>query len=143
MTTRRQGGSSRAPGLPDVTLEFAHDTAAPGAARSVMKHLLSDSDDPIGVDVALVTSELVANVIVHTAHGGVLRAWDPKPNVPLRLEVEDSDDRVPVVFTELPAVGGRGLRIVDAASDAWGVDPIDGGGKVVWAEFDRTNGLHG
>ena len=36
-------------------------------------------------------------------------------------------------------VGGRGLIIVDALADVWGVDtPAAGNGKTVWAEFDRT-----
>lgn len=103
-----------------------------------MKGLLDNIDDPISADVELVTSELVTNVVVHTNHGGVLRAWDPKPDVPLRLEVEDSDDHVPAAVPVLSAIGGRGLFIVDAASDAWGVNALVGGGKVFWAEFDRN-----
>lgn len=128
---------------PDVTLEFGNDTGAPSAARRAMKGLLNDTDDPISVNVELVTSELVANVVVHTADGGVLRAWDPKPDVPLRLEVEDYANDVPAVVAAPPAAGGRGLHIVDGASDAWGVHPLEGGGKVVWAEFDRSSALRG
>ncbi len=102
-----------------------------------MNGLLDDPDDPIGDAVELVTSELVTNVVVHTDHGGVLRAWDPKPGVPLRLGVEDSDNEVPAPRPIARAFGGRGLQIIDSLADAWGVDALVGGGKIVWAEFAR------
>jgi len=120
-----------------VTLNFGSDLGAPNAARRLIKGLLDDPEDPIGDDVELATSELVTNVVVHTDHGGELRAWDPQPDVPMTIEVEDSDDHVPHPPTTPPAVGGRGLRIVDEVTDAWGVESLDGGGKIVWAEFDR------
>jgi len=129
----RRGGD----GEPDVTLRFDHDYGAPKAARSAIKGLLDDPEDPIGDDVELATSELVTNVVVHTDHGGELRAWDPQPDVPMTIEVEDSDDHVPAPLATPPAVGGRGLHIVEEVADAWGVESLDGTGKIVWAEFDR------
>lgn len=127
----------RGDGEPDLTLNFGHDFGAPSAARSAIKGLLDDPEDPIGDDVELATSELVTNVVAHTDHGGELRAWDPQPNVPMTIEVEDSEDRVPARPSTPPAVGGRGLRIVEEVADAWGVESLDGSGKIVWAEFDR------
>lgn len=53
----------------------------------------------------------------------------------LQVEVDDAAPALPVL-TRAPddSEGGRGLRIVDALSDAWGVTPRDGGiGKTVWA----------
>jgi hypothetical protein len=74
----------------------------------------------------------------HTNDGGLLEAWDPKPDVPLRVEVSDTD-QLPVQLAEQrPARhGGHGLHIVDAVSDSWGVD-LTSDGKTVWAEFDRN-----
>jgi hypothetical protein len=31
------------------------------------------------------------------------------------------------------AEGGRGLQVVESCSEAWGWQPVDGVGKVVWA----------
>lgn len=39
----------------------------------------------------------MTNVVVHTDDGGELRAWDPRPDVPLRVEVEDADPGLPVI----------------------------------------------
>jgi len=98
---------------------------------------MSEPDDPIADDVRLATSELVTNVIRHTDDGGELRAWDPRPDVPLRLEVEDPDATMPEIPDDTPAIGGRGLHIVDQIADDWGVQQRSPG-KVVWAEFDRN-----
>jgi len=121
---------------PDVTFRFCRDPAAPRGARRALDPLLPP-DDPIGGAVRLAASELVTNVIQHTNDGGTMYAWDPQPDVPLRLEVSDrapAELRLPQVP---PTVGGRGLAIVQAVSHAWGVERT-GVGKTVWAEFDRN-----
>ncbi|MFE7105321.1 ATP-binding protein [Streptomyces sp. NPDC057575] len=54
----------------------------------------------------------------------------------MRVEVADSCRDVPrvVVGDELDE-GGRGLVLVDAVTDKWGVEPRrDGRGKTVWFE---------
>ena len=81
-------------------------------------------------------ANLVSNVVQHTDDGGTVRAWDPKPDVPFRLEVEDADRGSPD-SEETNNDGGKGLHIVDELSDEWGVDRSPRG-KTVWAEFDRT-----
>jgi anti-sigma regulatory factor (Ser/Thr protein kinase) len=124
---------------PDVDLPFGHEPDAPQRARREIRRLVPDPDDPIGEAVVLSASELVTNTLHHTDDGGTLRAWDPHPDVPLRLEVEDHDPTIPTVQAnpdpERP--GGRGLKLVDDVADEWGVQPTDSG-KVVWAEFDRN-----
>ena len=122
---------------PDVRFRFAHDSHAPRQARESLDPLLRGPDDIIANDVRLAASEMVTNVIVHTGGGGEMRAWDPRPDVPLRVEVEDGDRSEPTIPDEAPAVGGRGLAIVAAISDKWGYEASPGG-KVVWAEFDRS-----
>ena len=97
--------------------------------------MFTDPNDSIADSVALTASELVSNVVRHTDSGGLMQAWDPKPDVPLRLEVEDHDPTMPATPLN-PSAGGHGLTIVDTVADAWGVEPT-ADGKVVWAEFNR------
>lgn len=127
-------------GDPDLRYGFASDAQAPRGARRAVEPWLEEPGDPIAEDVSLATSEMVTNVITHTTGGGELRLWDPKPDVPLRLEVEDCDPQLPTpVQPGDRAVGGRGLRILEHLSDRWGfVRTVLG--KFVWAEFDRSKG---
>ncbi len=122
---------------PDIRHQIEHDPLAPRRAREIVTELLSDPDDLIADDVRLATSELVANVVSHTVDGGELRVWDPQPDVPLHLEVEDTDTHVPAIPVEPLQHGGRGLAIVQAVAEEWGVEMLPGG-KVVWADFDRS-----
>jgi hypothetical protein len=53
----------------------------------------------------------------------------------LRVEVSDDDPNLPVAsHPQHPATSGRGLRIVAALADRWGVTP-NPDGKTVWFEL--------
>ena len=117
-------------------MAFDHDIHAPTDARHLLGDLMSDDDDPVAAPAALVASELVSNVVLHTADGGVFRAWDPRPDVPVRIEVEDPDPNMPEEHAER-SVGGRGLTIVAAVAEAAGEARTERG-KGVGAEFDRN-----
>ncbi|MFH8223764.1 ATP-binding protein [Streptomyces sp. NPDC018057] len=90
-------------------------------------------------DVALCTSELATNALLHgvpPGRGFLLRVrYD---GAVVRVEVHDSGDGVPRIPEGPPdaAEGGRGLLLVSALSDKWGVGERNPG-KVVWAEFAR------
>lgn len=91
---------------------------------------------------AHIVAELANNATVHgrvpgrdfqlslTVHDGAL----------LRIEVTDTrGDRLP--HTRAPtgcAESGRGLLIVEALADGWGVVPGPVPRKVIWAEVDLT-----
>ena len=122
---------------PDIEFDFDHSLESPRRARKALEPLFTDDADPISDAVELAASELVTNVVIHTADGGSMRAWDPKPDVPLRLEVEDLDDSRPEPRAPSDN-GGRGLFIVDSVADAWGIQPTETG-KFVWAEFNRPD----
>lgn len=83
----------------------------------------------------LALTELVANVVRHVPgrHCSVLilRAEDG-----VRVEVADTCPRLPEAGSAGPLDdGGRGLALVEAVSDRWGVFPEPGrGGKTVWFE---------
>jgi anti-sigma regulatory factor (Ser/Thr protein kinase) len=121
-----------------VVVGFGSDPTAPLMVRRSLRGILNEKGDPIADDALLSASELVTNAVEHTDHGGEFRAWDPKPDVPMRMEVEDGDPTIPVPLAGEPGrINGRGLMLVESVSDAWGVfaTPL---GKVVWAEFDRN-----
>lgn len=82
----------------------------------------------------LVASELVTNALLHGREPVRLTVVGHDSGV--RIEVQDGSRDIPV----RPRAGaegmtGRGLALVDAVSQLWGVDPVDSGGKVVWAEI--------
>ncbi|MGV9278395.1 ATP-binding protein [Streptomyces griseosporeus] len=89
-------------------------------------------------DVLVCVSELATNALLHgvpPGRGFLLRLL-PYEGV-LRVEVHDSGDGVPAIpegEDGEAAEGGRGLLLVAALSDKWGVGERDPG-KVVWCEF--------
>jgi serine phosphatase RsbU (regulator of sigma subunit)/anti-sigma regulatory factor (Ser/Thr protein kinase) len=90
--------------------------------------------------VELLTSELVTNALVHTDRDALLTArlyqeGGPAGLARLRVEVDDESDLWPKRRTPgEQASSGRGLMLVEALADAWGVDPR-GTGKRMWFEL--------
>lgn len=82
--------------------------------------------------MALVTSELVTNAIVHAELAPKVTAKLSGGRV--RLEVSDTHPAPPVVQSDDERrAGGFGLRVVETLTHAWGWEPT-GHGKRVWAE---------
>ncbi|MFF7638736.1 ATP-binding protein [Streptomyces canus] len=90
-----------------------------------------------GESVALVVAELASNAITHGRVPGrdfrltlTLEATDT-----LRVDVADSrGERLPLAGAITPAEeSGRGLLLIDALTDRWGVEPRPPSGKTVWA----------
>ncbi|MEY9846836.1 SpoIIE family protein phosphatase [Streptacidiphilus sp. MAP5-3] len=89
--------------------------------------------------VELLTSELITNALVHTDRDAMLTARlfhdSESGRLRLRIEVEDESDQWPKRRTPgEQASSGRGLMLVEALSDAWGVEP-NGSGKRMWFEL--------
>ncbi len=97
------------------------------------------------VDTAeLLASELVTNAIRHTDRDAMFtarlyRASDAEGGgARLRIEVEDESDLWPTRRTPgEQASSGRGLMLVEALSDGWGVEPR-GSGKRMWFELSAA-----
>jgi anti-sigma regulatory factor (Ser/Thr protein kinase) len=92
------------------------------------------------VDTAeLLVSELVANAVIHGRSD--LRLTVSATAARLLVEVEDGNERMPVLLPDdVDALSGRGLHLVQSASDEWGCRPVEGHGpvgKVVWFALDR------
>jgi serine phosphatase RsbU (regulator of sigma subunit)/anti-sigma regulatory factor (Ser/Thr protein kinase) len=117
------------------------DPAQIRGARQEVKALMHDWSDPDQTDAAaLLVSELVTNVLVHTDEDAVLTACllGTPGNRRLRVDVGDRNDDMPHPRTpgEL-ASSGRGLLLIQQLSDAWGVNP-HGDGKAIWFELHES-----
>jgi anti-sigma regulatory factor (Ser/Thr protein kinase) len=110
---------------------------------------------PSGVTEAAehVAAELAANASTHGRLRGrdfLLALFTTAGDHALRIEVTDTrGDRLPNPLRRLPADdedSGRGLLLVEALSDRWGVMPGPVPRKTVWAELelvreaDRSSG---
>lgn len=85
-------------------------------------------------------SELATNALVHgvpPGRGYRLRLWLHGDGL-LRVEVHDSGGGQPRM-REPEGEAGRGLLLVAALADKWGVGERSPG-KIVWCEFDLSPG---
>ncbi|MFG3495293.1 ATP-binding protein [Streptomyces sp. NPDC047928] len=110
-----------------------------GHARALLADVLDDWDlNAIAESAVLVLSELVTNAVRHAPVRGrdIETRFLRLATHGVRIEVHDASgvrpERVP---PRADLSGGRGLVIVDALADRWGVSDRRGPGKVVWAEL--------
>ncbi len=112
---------------------------------------------PRADDVEVVTSELAANAVLHTASGNpggrfgvALYERDPRGGVEVRVH-DEGGPTVPCAAAASPGLddlgdlanagaaepggSGRGLMLVDALADNWGYVEVTLG-RYVWAAFD-------
>jgi hypothetical protein len=96
----------------------------------------TDGGDEFLIDsVRLLVSELVVNAVLHAETSAVLRIVLTDDR--LRVEVRDgSKAALRRREYEPSATAGRGLMILDAIADSWGVECV-GEGKTVWFELSR------
>jgi anti-sigma regulatory factor (Ser/Thr protein kinase) len=123
------------PQPPLYALALQAEPVAVTAARELAKAALGAWRMPDLVDdVILVTSELVTNgiraghmlaflIVAERPGEVVLYVWDDGPGTPLRQE------------SDVDALNGRGLTIIQALSSEWGWFPVPGGGKIVYASL--------
>ncbi|WP_327189483.1 ATP-binding protein [Streptomyces xinghaiensis] len=105
--------------------------------RRVMRLHLGMWGLPELVDVAqLCVSELVTNVIRHVGIGTPTGLTVSMRDTNLRLAVHDPDSRsLPVQRpADTEAESGRGLSLIAALAEAWGVEPGPSG-KTTWCEL--------
>lgn len=117
-------GSITLPGLPD----------APVAVRRYLRDRLPGH--PALYDLTLCVTELVTNAIVHTASGtpgGSVTVTITRTAGEIRADVSDDGGTPsdPHVVRAADAENGRGLCILDALAERWGVERR-GGGANVW-----------
>ncbi|MEU5165602.1 SpoIIE family protein phosphatase [Streptomyces mutomycini] len=132
-------GSPKAPRLH----QYIHQADPQGLseARSIVRQALRDWGLAVLADDAeLVTGELLVNVLLHTEGGAVLTLEVlPEPVRRIRLSVQDRSSVWP--RRREPgetSTSGRGLLLLDAVAERWGVEPR-GEGKAVWCEIGPTS----
>lgn len=105
------------------------------AARRFVASQISDLSVEAREKITLMVSELASNAIRHAQtrfRVGVERTGDV-----VRVEVTDSGSGDPVRQSPEPTEpSGRGLRIVDALADEWGVHHARKSDKTVWFTLD-------
>jgi anti-sigma regulatory factor (Ser/Thr protein kinase) len=124
-----------------VDMELFLDPTPPaaGSARRAL-HSAAIFGAAAEPDALLLVSELVTNSIVHAGHRGrdAIRVRAGSDGSTARVEVCDRarDGSFPALRRDTPpsAIGGRGLMLVDALSDRWGMDAC-GRGTCVWFEL--------
>ncbi|MCX3288507.1 ATP-binding protein [Streptomyces sp. NEAU-H22] len=109
---------------------------APRHIRRIVRSFLGEWDMPELSDaVELGVTELLANVVRHVPDRRCALLL-LRQRTGVRVEVTDGSDELPRLPEALDAdsEGGRGLLLLDAMADKWGVSQWAGGGKTVWFE---------
>lgn len=119
-------------------LEFLAGEQAPHEARQAARRVLEQWSLPSAVveDTVLAVSELVTNAVLHARSPSILELELGQTRDWLRFSVADAS-RVPPLarLAGTTDEGGRGLAILAALSDRWGIEQY-GPGKRVWCEVD-------
>jgi anti-sigma regulatory factor (Ser/Thr protein kinase) len=112
--------------------DFPATRSSVPSARRFVADTLTGVPDEVSDAAALIASELATNSVRHAASAFRVRIERLPDRV--QIEVEDDGDGEPVVGSPGPAdASGRGLQIIDALADSWGVIPKpEAIGKTVW-----------
>ena len=115
------------------TQHFPRRSESVSEARRFVRDMLVDQPSEARDSIELMVSELATNCIRHAHSAFDVTLQTTRRTV--RVEVCDNRPGRPTPQSPSPSEPtGRGLRIVEALSDTWGVDPSPGG-KVVWFEI--------
>ncbi|MFE7974316.1 ATP-binding protein [Streptomyces shenzhenensis] len=120
-------------------IALPHTTAAVPVARALVRSALAELEHMADRDTAeLLTAELVANAVEHTAGRGPIELVVEVRQSGCQVEVHDPDPAPPGSLThptvEEPDVwqeGGRGLLLIRTLSSSCGHRPTESG-KAVW-----------
>ncbi len=114
------------------------ERAFPSAVQSIVRarrfaaETLDGIDRELADSITVMVSELVTNSVRHAASEFVLSL--ERDDARIRVAVSDEGEQRPSLRDPGPTEqSGRGLQIVDALSDDWGVTETAGhSGKTVW-----------
>ncbi|MER7854141.1 ATP-binding protein [Streptomyces bacillaris] len=115
-------------------------SSVPVVRKFTRKALIEWGCEERAYDMLLCVTELATNALRHgvpPGRGFRVRISLERREASLRIELHDSGDGEVRMADELPGVeeeGGRGLLLVSALADKWGVAERNPG-KIVWCEF--------
>lgn len=118
-------------------IPFLAEPEEVAALRRLMRLHLNLWGLPQLIDAAqLCVTELVTNVITHVGPGTPTTFGLTMKDTRVRIEVSDPDTRAlpTLVAAETDAEGGRGMALLDAVADRWGVI-LRSDSKVTWCEL--------
>ena len=123
---------------PRLELKLVPDVKAPERARRSLEEVGSHLGGEMLDDITLLVNELVTNSVKFGGHGHIQLRLSGSPRG-VRVEVHDEG---PGFAPSGSSPGeedtsGRGLFLVDAIADRWGVS-LDGT-TCVWFEIDRPH----
>lgn len=117
--------------------EFAPTPDAAPTAREFVVSLGGFADSESLLRLKTLASEIVTNAILHARTPFSVEVTGDAAH--FRVAVRDGSTELPVKRGYSPHhPTGRGLHIVEALADRWGVDAEDDG-KTVWFEMDRES----
>jgi anti-sigma regulatory factor (Ser/Thr protein kinase) len=121
--------------LVSARLSLPAGPRSPQQARAMVKDVCGGRvPDTVARDATLVVSELATNAVRHA--GEPIEVISLLTRERLVVAVHDSSPAAPVVAGAGQwHESGRGLVIVEAVSQTWGVHTQDGDGKTVWSSF--------
>jgi CheY-like chemotaxis protein len=121
----------------DAALDLPLELRSVRDARRFVNDKLKEWDlEPLVDDALLIVSELATNAMTHANSGCGLRLILTPTT--LRIEVADAGGGAPE--PQPPSTtgeSGRGVHLVAALTTAWGMEVVEGEGKLVWAELPR------
>ncbi|WP_433465420.1 ATP-binding protein [Spirillospora sp. CA-128828] len=123
--------------VPEVpTLVLDPTDQAPRLARGFLAERFAEwgiADDYVG---RLVVCELVTNAYRHGEGAIVVRVFRDERDGLVVVEVWDGGEGQPMIPPENhAATSGRGLMLMAQLVQAWGVRPLNEGGKVTWVKL--------
>ncbi len=119
----------------EALVRLGPNVSSLGVGRRFVERTLREwnVDEETIEPVMLVANELIANAIVHAHSSPVLSLCGAGDD--LLLRVADDAGGLAVTRRATPGDdGGRGLLLVEALGDGWGVDASESG-KSVWVTF--------
>jgi anti-sigma regulatory factor (Ser/Thr protein kinase) len=120
--------------LADLEITLPPDARSVRVAREATRQCLERFPSECAEVAAAIVSELVSNAIRHGSPP--IRLLLSTQPTRITITVVDAGSAEPVVKNAAPLdQQGRGLEIVEALSDRWGVSH-DKSGKAVWCELD-------
>lgn len=122
-------------------LELPPQRSSARVARHWVMHTIAASGvtGPQNQVVELLTAEVVANAAVHGPADGRIRvkAWTDDRNA--YVSVSDDSLASPIVRHPEPSdLSGRGMALVQALADEWGVE-VGPAGKTVWFALELVD----